>query len=101
MAPPADVAAQLADEPTRDKALAKLERHTGPHAAELSLAVAPALGKLLVADAAEVDAPMARRVGLLPTGVVGGAGGGGRSGCGRGACARPTARGREGSPYGR
>ena len=56
MAPPADVAAQLSNISTRDTALSKLERCSGPHAAELALAVAPPLGKLLVADAAEVDA---------------------------------------------
>jgi hypothetical protein len=71
MAPPAAVAAQLSDASTRDTALSQLEGCSGPHAGELALAVAPALGKLLVADAAEVDAPMARRVGLLLARIIG------------------------------
>lgn len=65
MASPAEAAAQLAEPATRDTTLAALDNHTGQHAADLALAVAPALGTLLVADAAEVDAATSQRVGLL------------------------------------
>lgn len=75
MASPAEAAAQLAEPATRDGALAALENHDGPHAADLALATAPSLGTLLVADAAEVDAATSQRVGLLIARMVLEAGG--------------------------
>eukprot|EP01052_Picozoa_sp_SAG31_P008865 SAG31_NODE_454_length_15434_cov_39.578285_8_plen_166_part_00 len=60
-----NVAQRLADPATRLSTLDELEHHSGPHAADLAAAAAPALADLLVLDAAEVPHAVFRRVGLL------------------------------------